>query len=163
MHWSRHSSVDRPHSNATVLSIDGTGAFDMVSRQAMLQGLHTVVGGDAALPFVRQFCGSASTYLLVKTKTALFRPLFTPLCKQKVARRATHSCFLWDNTPPFRLSRPSYKTSACSRSSTMFASYVRRIGSVRFLGFCRTSGSSTLPSFCTTGKPRRDGGSCKDP
>ena len=41
--------------DATVLSIDGIGAFDMVSRQAMLQGLQTVVGGDAALPFVRQF------------------------------------------------------------------------------------------------------------
>ena len=49
--------------NATVLSIDGMGAFDMVSRQAMLQAFTTVVGGDAALPFVRQFYGSASTYL----------------------------------------------------------------------------------------------------
>ena len=48
---------------ATVLSIDGIGAFDLVSRQAMLEGLQTVAGGDAALPFVMQFYGSASTYL----------------------------------------------------------------------------------------------------
>ena len=40
-----------------------------------------------------------------KTKTALF----TPLCKQKVASKATHSCrhcCSWDNIPPFRLCRP---------------------------------------------------------
>ena len=43
--------------NAKVLSICGIGAFDMVSHQAILQGFHTVVGGDAALPFVRQFTG----------------------------------------------------------------------------------------------------------
>ena len=59
MHCSRPDL--NPH--ATVQSIDGIGACDMVSRQAMLQGLQTVVGGDAALPFVRQFYGSASTYL----------------------------------------------------------------------------------------------------
>ena len=70
--------------NATVLSIDGIGAFDMVSRQAMLQGLHTVVGGDTALPFVRQFYGSASTYLWDQDGM-----LFTPSCKQKVASKAT--------------------------------------------------------------------------
>ena len=53
MHCSRHPSIDGPQPNATVLSI----------RQAMLQGFQTVVGGDAALPLVRQFHGSASTYL----------------------------------------------------------------------------------------------------
>ena len=36
--------------SATVLSIDGIGAFDLVSRQSMLEGLRRVEGGDSALP-----------------------------------------------------------------------------------------------------------------
>ena len=44
----------------TVLSTDGIGAFDLVSRQAMLQGLLRVAGGDSALPFVMQFYGAPS-------------------------------------------------------------------------------------------------------
>ena len=41
--------------NTTLLSVDGIGAFDLISREAMLQGLLEVEGGGAALPFVRQF------------------------------------------------------------------------------------------------------------
>ena len=48
--------------NTTLLSVDGTGAFDLISREAMLQGLLEVEGGGAALPFVRQFYGSHSMY-----------------------------------------------------------------------------------------------------
>ena len=48
---------------ATILSIDGIGAFDLVSRGDMLEGLRTVEGGGDALPFVMQFYGSPSTYL----------------------------------------------------------------------------------------------------
>ena len=48
---------------ATVLSIDGVSAFDLVSRAAMLRGLRRVVGGPEALPFVRKFCGQPSVYL----------------------------------------------------------------------------------------------------
>ena len=51
------------HPNATVLSIDGIGAFDLVSREAMLRRLLSVEGGDTVLPFVRQFYGTPSTYL----------------------------------------------------------------------------------------------------
>ena len=46
--------------NAT-LSVDGIGAFDLISRGAMLQGLLEVDGGGSVLPFVRQFCRSPST------------------------------------------------------------------------------------------------------
>ena len=49
--------------NATLLSVDGIGAFDLVSRGAMMSGLLEVEGGASALPFVRQFYGSPSTYL----------------------------------------------------------------------------------------------------
>ena len=48
--------------NATVLSIDGIGAFDLVSREAMFRGLLSVEGGTV-LPFVRQFYGTPSTSL----------------------------------------------------------------------------------------------------
>ena len=48
---------------ATVLSIDGVGAYDLISRNAMLEGLLRMEGGDQILPFVRCFYGSPSTYL----------------------------------------------------------------------------------------------------
>ena len=41
--------------SATILSVDGVGAFDLVSRNAMLQGLMGMEGGDRFLPFVRPF------------------------------------------------------------------------------------------------------------
>ena len=44
---------------ATVLSVDGVGAFDLISRGAMLQGLRGVEGGEAALPFVSLFYSSS--------------------------------------------------------------------------------------------------------
>ena len=39
-------------------SIDGIGAFDLMSREAMLNGLQSVDGGNAALPFVLHFMGT---------------------------------------------------------------------------------------------------------
>ena len=48
---------------ATVISVDGISAFDLVSRRAMLEGLHSVPGGAEALPFVRMFYGQLSRYL----------------------------------------------------------------------------------------------------
>ena len=47
----------------TVTSIDGLGAYDMISRGAMLRGLMRVSG--AALPFTRMFYGRPSEYLWV--------------------------------------------------------------------------------------------------
>ena len=37
--------------------------FDLVSRNAMLQGLMGMDGGDRILPFVRMFYGEPSTFL----------------------------------------------------------------------------------------------------
>ena len=48
---------------ATVLSIDGIGAFDLISRGAMLEGLRSVPGGASVLPFVLLFYGNPSSYL----------------------------------------------------------------------------------------------------
>ena len=48
---------------ATVTSIDGIGAFDLISREAMLTGLRDVASGSEVLPFVRMFYGTPSEYL----------------------------------------------------------------------------------------------------
>ena len=45
---------------ATVTSIDGVGAFDLISRRAMLEGLREV--DDAVLSFARLFYGQQSQY-----------------------------------------------------------------------------------------------------
>ena len=47
----------------TVTSIDGVGAYDLISRNAMLEGLLGMEGGDQILPFVRMFYSGPSTYL----------------------------------------------------------------------------------------------------
>ena len=49
--------------DSTVLSIDGIGAFDLVSREAMHSGLPSMEGGDTLLPFVSQFYGQPSQNL----------------------------------------------------------------------------------------------------
>ena len=48
---------------ATVLSIDGISAFDLVSRAAMLRGVSGVSGGQRAILFMRMFYGEPSVYL----------------------------------------------------------------------------------------------------
>ena len=49
--------------SATIQPVDGVGAFDLVSRRAMLQGLLNMEGSDSLLLFARQFYGSPSTFL----------------------------------------------------------------------------------------------------
>ena len=49
--------------NTTLLSVDGVGAFDLISRKAMMEGLLDMRNGDKLLLFVRLFCGSPSTFL----------------------------------------------------------------------------------------------------
>ena len=56
-------SLTEEDPTTTVMSIDGIGAFDLVSRKAMLQALLSMARGSAAIPFVRMFYGQASTYL----------------------------------------------------------------------------------------------------
>ena len=49
--------------SATIVSVDGVGAFDLVSRTAMLSGLMDMEEGDRLLPFVRLFYSDPSTFL----------------------------------------------------------------------------------------------------
>jgi hypothetical protein len=60
-HALRVITESRP--TATVVSIDGIGAFDHVSRQSMLGNLMALPRANSALPFVRQFYGEPSTYI----------------------------------------------------------------------------------------------------
>ena len=48
---------------ATILSVNGVGAFDLISRNAMMQGLMHMEGGEQVLPFVRLFYSSPSSFL----------------------------------------------------------------------------------------------------
>ena len=48
---------------ATVTSSDGISAYDLISRQAMLEGLREMPGGASILPFVSMFYGGPSSYL----------------------------------------------------------------------------------------------------
>ena len=56
-------SLTEENPTTTVMSIDGIGAFDLVSRKAMLQALMSIERGSAAISFVRMSYGQASTYL----------------------------------------------------------------------------------------------------
>ena len=47
---------------ATILSVDGVGVFDLISRNAMMAGLSHLEEGDKLLPFVRLFYSSPSTF-----------------------------------------------------------------------------------------------------
>ena len=47
----------------TVLSVDGVGAFDLISSNSMMQGLLHMEGGEKLLPFVRMFHSTPSTFL----------------------------------------------------------------------------------------------------
>ena len=49
--------------NTTIVSVDGVSAYDTISREAMMQGLLDMEGGETVLPFVRQFYGRVSLYL----------------------------------------------------------------------------------------------------
>ena len=47
----------------TVVSVDGIGAYDTISRDSMLRGLHSVPLANRSLPFVRLFYGQPSQYV----------------------------------------------------------------------------------------------------
>ena len=49
--------------NTTIISVDGVSACDTISREAMMQGLLDMEGGETVLPFVRQFYGCVSQHL----------------------------------------------------------------------------------------------------
>ena len=61
MHLPCLAGFVRADLDATIMSTDGTKAFDLVSRGAMLQGLLDV--SPPAVPFVRQFYGNFKVFV----------------------------------------------------------------------------------------------------
>ena len=49
---------------ATILSIDGIGAYDTISRKALMQGVADMLDGDKLIPFVRKFYSCPSTFFV---------------------------------------------------------------------------------------------------
>ena len=49
--------------DATVVSMDGVGAFDLISRNVMVSGLMAMERGDRLWPFIREFYGRPSSCL----------------------------------------------------------------------------------------------------
>eukprot|EP00973_Karenia_brevis_P090932 12405089-Karenia_brevis.AAC.1 len=56
-------AITQDDPEATIVSIDGVSAFDMVSRSAMLQGLRRLPKASSIIPFVTQFYGHSSEYV----------------------------------------------------------------------------------------------------
>ena len=54
-------TIENPET--TILSVDDTGAYDLISRNVICQGVRDMVDGDKIIPFSRQFYGSPSTFL----------------------------------------------------------------------------------------------------
>ena len=107
--------------NTTIVSVDGVSAYDTISREAMIQGLLDMEGGESALPFVRQFYGRVSSICGRTTMASR-----TPSCRARVGSRVAHSCpcyTVWGSTVFWRpstavlvrqrLSWPSWTT--CTR------------------------------------------------
>jgi hypothetical protein len=53
-------ALTQDDANSTVVSIDGIGAFDLMSRNAMLEGLTRLPRASTLLPFCRLFSGEAA-------------------------------------------------------------------------------------------------------
>ena len=71
--------------NATVVSVDGIGAFDLISRNSMMRGLRHMVDGEKILPFVRAFYGKPSS---IGGRTPL--EMSTPSSRERAGSRAIH-------------------------------------------------------------------------
>ena len=98
---------------ATVTSIDGVGAYDLISRIAMLENLRRMENGDQILLSARCFYGRPSTYLwedemgatqiiqqgeggeqgdpLVVTSSQFADPTESALCSQFYSRLQSHA------------------------------------------------------------------------
>ena len=111
------TAVTEANPTHTILSVDGVGAYDNISRNSMLQGFRDVPEANRCLPFVKMFYGAPSHYIWHSATGEAHIIL-----KQKVVNRATHSCPPYSpsaSDPPFtRYNNISYPTSLCLPSST---------------------------------------------
>ena len=124
---------------ATVVSIDGIGAFDVVSRRAMLEGLQMV---DGATQFAVRFA-------------ILWVRVFLLLREESKGIPCCLLSFPSASIQLFRRCRPSSKMgSASSPSWMMSTSCVHPRGSTRYVGSCSMHSLLILRSGSTTLRPR---------
>lgn len=107
---------DNTKSNSsTILSIDGVGAYDTISRNSMLSGLFHTPEANRCLPFVRLWYTTASEYVWHDATAPS-----TPIHKQRGVNKGTPSCrpcSLWAKSQP---DKPSKHSSNPAKSSTFF-------------------------------------------
>ena len=104
---------------ATIMSIDGVGAYDLISHNATLEGRLRMEGGDQILPFVRCFYDSPSTYLWDdEMGVAQSMP---PRTEENKAIPSCPCCSPSDNTERWKPQKRGWVlASVCSRIWTTF-------------------------------------------
>ena len=125
----------------TVLSVDGVGTFDLISR-CWMEGLRSIPGGDSVLPFVLQFCGNPSSYLWADDSGdthEIHQGEGVCLC-------SLH----WASTEPFVQSSPTSRRTNASSLSTMTSTSCRsRSALASCMAFWRGSCGPTVASGST--------------
>ena len=80
-------ALTRIDENATVVSIHGVGAFDLISRNAMVSGLMALENGDRMWPFIREFYCRPSSHSWEDD-----RGVTHDIPPRRRRRKAIHSC-----------------------------------------------------------------------
>ena len=80
-----------------MLSVDGIGAYDLISRQAMLRALRNTPDAACVLPFVRLFYGQPSTFLWRDDAGVVHR-----IVQAEGGEQGDRRCLLWASPPRWR-------------------------------------------------------------
>ena len=105
VHLLQHSTDG--DANTTIISVDGTGAFDLVSRNAMLRGWMGIEDGGKVLPFVRTFYGQLSNFIWEDEVGDVH-----DILQGEGASKGTRSCLycsVWHNTQSWMLMQIRWK------------------------------------------------------
>ena len=107
------TATTQSSNSKTILSIDGVGAYDTISRNSMLSGLLHTPEANRCLPFVRLWYTTASEYVWHDATAPS-----TPIHKQRGVNKGTPSCrpcSLWAKSQPYK---PALQASPTSLPST---------------------------------------------
>ena len=103
--------------NVTVVTVDGVGAYDLISRNSMMEGFLKMEDGDQILPFVRCFYGSPSTYLW-EDEMGVTEEIPQGEGGEQGDPPQSPCCSCWDNMQRWRRSNVVCGTTrSCSHSS----------------------------------------------
>ena len=128
---------------ATVLSIDGIGAFDLISRGSMLEGLRSVDGGSSALPFVLQ-CSSVGPMTMVSHMGS---------GRAKEESKVIHGCRCCTHSANIRrsvLSSPTSAQESLSSRSMMTSTLCHSLSEMATSTICCGTNCGTTVEFKST-------------